>query len=112
MAAAASLSALDWHAGQDGAAMVAHNRALTARLIAAADDLGLALVTPRAEARRGGSVMLRLPDAARAQNVLSGLRARGLYADTRGALLRLSPGVITTDRATRVLIEALGGLRW
>jgi selenocysteine lyase/cysteine desulfurase len=110
MAAAASLPALDWHAGQDPAAMAAHNRALTARLIAAADEMGLALVTPRPEAQRGGSVMLRLADAGRAQAVLAGLRTRGLHADARGAVLRLSPGAMTTGDGTSAMIAALGNL--
>ncbi len=110
MAAAASLPAMDWHAGQDRAAMVAHNRALTARLIEAADDLGLALVTPRAEAQRGGSVMLRLADGGAAQQVLAGLREQTLHADVRGAVLRLSPGIVTTAEGTDRMIAALGAL--
>ena len=110
MAAAASLPALDWHAGQDLGAMAAHNRALTANLIAAADEMGLALVTPRPEAQRGGSVMLRLADAGRAQAVPAGLRTRGLHADARGAVLRLSPGTVTTHDGTTAMIAALGDL--
>jgi selenocysteine lyase/cysteine desulfurase len=110
MAAAASLPALDWHAGQDLGAMAAHNRALTAHLIAAADEMGLALVTPRPEAQRGGSVMLRLADAGRAQAVLAGLRTRGLHADARGAVLRLSPGTVTTHDGTTAMIAALRNL--
>jgi len=110
MAAAASLPALDWHAGQDLRAMAAHNRALTAHLIAAADEMGLALVTPRPEAQRGGSVMLRLAGAGRAQAVLAGLRTRGLHADARGAVLRLSPGTVTTHDGTTAMIAALGDL--
>ena len=110
MAAAASLPALDWHAGQDMAAMAAHNRALTARLIAAGNEMGLTLATPRPEAQRGGSVMLRLADAGRAQAVLAGLRTHGLHADARGAVLRLSPGTMTTDEGTAALIAALEDL--
>jgi kynureninase len=110
MAAAASLPALDWHAGQDHAAMAAHNRALTARLIEAALDMGLALATPRAEAQRGGSVMLRLADAAQAGAVLAGLRERDLHADARGPVLRLSPGIVTTAEGTDRLIGALQAL--
>jgi kynureninase len=90
--------------------MAAHNRALTAHLIAAADEMGLALVTPRPEAQRGGSVMLRLADAGRAQAVLAGLRTRGLHADARGAVLRLSPGTVTTHDGTTAMIAALGDL--
>jgi hypothetical protein len=54
--------------------------------------------------------MLRLADAARAQTVLAGLRTRGLHADARGAVLRLSPGTVTTGDGTTDLIAALGDL--
>ena len=59
VAAIASLPALEWHAGQDQQEFVRHNRALTAQLIAAMDDLGLALITPKA-----GSKTWRQPDVA------------------------------------------------
>ena len=111
MAAAASLPALDWHARQDGAALLAHNRALTARIMAAADDAGLPLITPRPEGARGGSVMLRLADPATAQRQLQTLREADLHADVRGATLRLSPGFVTTADGTDRLIKALQNLR-
>ena len=107
MAALASRPALDWHAGQDQPALLAHNRHLTAQLIAAADALGLELVTPRAEDRRGGSVMLRLPDSHPAPKVVDDLRRQGLITDHRSQTLRLSPGVMTTDAGTDRLITAL-----
>jgi selenocysteine lyase/cysteine desulfurase len=107
MSALASLPALDWHASQDHAALLAQNRRLTARLFAMADDLGIGLVTPRPEAERGGSVMLRLPDALTGAAVVAQLREAGVTADHRGQTLRLSPGVVTTedgcDRLTAVL---------
>jgi selenocysteine lyase/cysteine desulfurase len=112
MAAIASLPALDWHAGQDHAAILAQNRMLTARLFAMADRLGLPTLTPREDARRGGSVMLRLPDTAPAPQVIAGLRAKGVMADHRSQTLRLSPGVMTTtegcDRLEAALAEVLG----
>ena len=107
MAALASLPALDWHAGQDRAALVTHNRHLTAMLIEIADQLGLDMVTPRPEAKRGGSVMLRLPDAVPAADVVAGLRTLGIYTDNRSQTLRLSPGVMTTVACTQRLIAAL-----
>lgn len=96
MAALASLPALDWHAGQDPTAILAHNRALTDRLFQIADACALPPVTPRAEAERGGSVMLRLPDARPAAAIVAALRAEGITTDARGQTLRLSPGVLTT----------------
>lgn len=107
MAALASLPALDWHAAQDGAAILAANRRMTARLIDAADDLGLDLITPREERRRGGSVMLRLPDRLPAATVLDRLRAAGIAADARSQTLRLSPGIVTTDEGVARLTETL-----
>ena len=108
MAALASLPALDWHAGQDHAAILAHNRALTAQLIDLADDLALPLVTPRPEADRGGSVMLRLPDHHPAPDVVTALRAQGITADARSQTLRLSPGIVTTRSGVTRLHAALG----
>ena len=108
MAALASVPALDWHAGQDRDAMVAHNRRLTARLIDAADDLGLALATPRPEAARGGSVMIALPDSLPADQVVARLRSEGITTDRRGQTLRLSPGVMTTETGVERLVAALG----
>lgn len=107
MAAYASLPALDWHAGQDQAALLAHNRALTARLFEAAAEMRLAVLTPRAHDRRGGSVMLRLPDDRPAAEVVARLRAEGITTDHRGQTLRLSPGAITTAEGTGRLVAAL-----
>ncbi|MCB1448221.1 MAG: aminotransferase class V-fold PLP-dependent enzyme [Rhizobiaceae bacterium] len=110
IAAIASLPALDWHAAQDKPAMLRHNRQLTARLIEAADELSLDLVSPRDERARGGSIMLRLPDDKPAQDVLAALRTDDLYTDARGQTLRFSPGVMTTAEGTERLIEKLGGM--
>ena len=110
MSAIASLPALDWHAGQDHRQILAHNRRLTARLIAAADDLGLPLLTPRPEEKRGGSVMVKLPDRLQAASVVTTLRAQGITTDARGQTLRLSPGILTTDAGTDRLITALKAL--
>jgi selenocysteine lyase/cysteine desulfurase len=107
VAAIASLPALDWHASQDQLELVCHNRALTAFLIAAIDDLGLALITPRAEAKRGGSLMLRLPGTTPAASVVAKLKADDLHVDARGHILRLSPGVMTTQEGCERLIAAV-----
>ncbi len=108
MAALASLPALDWHAAQDHAAILAQNRALTAQIIAGADALGLTLLTPRDAARRGGSVMLRLPDSHPAPGVVGTLRDHGVSADARSQTLRLSPGIQTSSAGTARMLAALG----
>ena len=110
IAALASLPALDWHAAQDHGALLAHNRRLTARLIDMADALDLPLVTPRPESRRGGSVMLRLPDHLPAAEVVAALRAQGITTDHRSQTLRLSPGIITTEAGVTRLQSSLAGL--
>lgn len=107
MAAIASLPALDWHAAQDRAALLAQNRRQTARIIAAADEMGLDLITPRAEEARGGSVMLRLPDSHPAPQIVAALRAAGIATDGRGQILRTSPGIVTTDDGVEALVAAL-----
>ncbi len=107
MAAAASLPALDWHAGQDGAAMLAHNRHLSAAIIAGVEGIDLRLASPRDPGSRGGSVMVRLGSPDQAQAVLAGFRAAGVFADARGAILRLSPGVMTTMAGVERMLGAL-----
>ncbi|WP_127902556.1 aminotransferase class V-fold PLP-dependent enzyme [Solirhodobacter olei] len=109
VAALASLPALDWHAGQNHATILAHNRALSARIIEGLDALGLPLVSPRAEAERGGSVMLHLPESAAPAEVLARFRAAGSFADARGQVLRLSPGVMTTAEGVDRMLAALAG---
>ena len=110
VAALASLPALQWHAAQDMTTLLAHNRALSARIIEAVDALGLPLISPRNPDKRGGSVMLRLPDHLPAAGVVASLRAQGITTDARGQTLRLSPGVVTTLAGVERLVEALGRL--
>lgn len=109
LACVGTLPALAWHAQQDGAALLAHNRALASRLIDGAADLGLRMASPLDEQHRGGSIMIQLPPG-RNQPVLAELRAAGVYADCRGTTLRLSPGNVTSadgvERLLRVLARA------
>lgn len=111
MAAAASIPALEWHAAQDKNAILQHNRKLTSQLIEAIDEFGLALLTPRAEAERGGSIMVQLPERHQAKDVLAQLKIKDILADARGQILRLSPGVLTTQLSTERLINELKLLR-
>lgn len=104
VAALATLPALDWHAREDRAAMLAWNRRLSARLVEGADRLGLPLASPREERRRGGSVMLRMADA---DGAVARLKAAGVVADRRGDVLRLSPGPVTTEEGVERAIAAL-----
>jgi len=107
VACAGTLPALEWHAQQDSAALLAHNRRLTDAIIAGADDLGLELVSPRDESKRGGSVMLRVPGSADPRAIIAHLRSSEIYADCRGTTLRLSPGIVTTPSGVERLLRAL-----
>jgi len=107
LAVAASLAALEWNLAQDRAAMVAHTRSLTARIMDLGETLGLALVSPRSEHARGGSLMLRCKNAEVAGNTVGWLRKSAVFADARGAILRFSPGVCTTDAGMERLEAAL-----
>lgn len=111
VAAVASLPAMEWLMSQDRTALLSHNRALAAQVMAGVEGLGLSLASPRDAAQRGGSIMLRLPDTVVAADVLARFRSAEVFADARGQTLRLSPGVMTTaagvDRMLGVLAEAL-----
>jgi kynureninase len=107
MAAAASVPALEWHARQNLSAMIDHNRRLSNQLIAIADEHDLALISPRAESERGGSIMIKLQDKLAADNVLHELKRHGVVADSRGQILRFSPGPITTEDGVELVRRGL-----
>jgi len=107
VACAGTLPALEWHAHQDSAALLSHNRKLTDAIIAGADDLGLQLVSPRDASRRGGSVMLKIPDSADPRTLIDQLRSAAIYTDCRGTTLRLSPGSVTTEAGVERLLGEL-----
>lgn len=110
LACIGSTPALEWHAAQDHGAMLAHNRTLGAAIVARADEIGLQLASPREEAQRGGSVMLRLPDDAQPAAIVDGLRKNGVFTDCRGRILRLSPGIVTTSEGVDRLFDSLGDM--
>lgn len=107
LACVGSLPALEWHAAHDKQALLAHNRALGVAIIAQVDEMGLVLASPRDERHRGGSIMVRLPVEADTARIVDGLRERGIYTDCRGRILRLSPGIITTEAGVARLFEGL-----
>jgi len=111
MACVASVPALEWHAAQDWNAQLIKNRELSDVIIAAADEAGFDLASPRDAAQRGGSVMVRLPDADAAQSLLGRLRDASVFADARGAIFRCSPGFMTTQAGVERLAAALAGIK-
>jgi selenocysteine lyase/cysteine desulfurase len=107
LAFAACLPALQWHARQDAIALLAHNRRLVEVLMEAAPALGLELASPRRADERGGSVMFRLPADFDSPRLVDRLRGAGIFADTRGRVLRLSPGNVTTLEGVELLLRTL-----
>jgi len=78
----------------------------TARIIGAAQALpGVDVVTPLADASRGGFVALATPHAGA---LVTALRARGIYTDARGTRLRLGPAPYVTDDDLDAAMAALG----
>ncbi|MEQ6250690.1 aminotransferase class V-fold PLP-dependent enzyme [Sulfitobacter sp. HNIBRBA3233] len=105
LACVGSVPALRWHAGATG--LRDHNRALTSEILRRAEEGGMQIASPTEEARRGGSVMLRLPDRVDAPALVDTLRGQGIHLDARGQILRLSPGAITRAEDIPRLFEAL-----
>lgn len=110
LSAIASLPALEWRMQQDDASFVAHNLALSTRLLEGLEAMGLTLATPREPERRGGSLMVSLPESTPAAEVVNQLRAQGIYMDCRGQTLRMSPGPITTEAGVLRTLAALAAL--
>ena len=110
LACAGSVPALQWHARQDQAALLAHNRNLGQAIIDAAPSLGMELASPRDATRRGGSIMLRLPEGADPAASVNRLRDHGIHTDCRGRIMRLSPGTVTTADGVDRLFAGLRGV--
>jgi kynurenine formamidase/selenocysteine lyase/cysteine desulfurase len=108
VAAIASLPAMEWFAKQDLRDVAAHNRRLVDRIIARADRLDLALHSPRDADKRGGAVMLHMPDKAEAAACVGALGVEGYSVDFRGPILRLSPGFVTEERAVDATFDLIG----
>lgn len=110
LACAGSVPALKWIAGQEPGSLLKHNRGLSQAIIDAAPALGMELVSPRDERRRGGSIMLRLPEGVDATLAVDRLRDEGVYTDCRGRTMRLSPGIVTTEAGIERLLSGLAKL--
>ncbi len=110
LACAGSVPALQWHARQDKAALLAHNRSLGQSIIDTAPSLGMELASPRDATRRGGSIMLRLPDGVDPAASVNRLRDQGIHTDCRGRIMRLSPGTVTSAEGVDRLFAGLRGV--
>jgi len=103
-----TLPGLEWVISHGVAEIEAHNRKLCHDLIDIADAHGLQLASPRADADRGGSVMIVLMSEATAEAARRKLLALGFVCDIRGNRMRWSPGAVTTSGAIELLNQALG----
>jgi kynureninase len=89
------------------------NQELTRAIIDGADDLGMEVLSPRADSQRGGLVRLRVPGGRRAaERTLHALFERDVVLDKRGDALRISPHFFNTegdiDRCFAELRHVLG----
>ena len=107
LACAACLPALEWHAEQDPAMLLAHNRRLAETIVEGCLALGLTMACPREANARGGSVMFRLPPGADPASVVSRLRDQDVFTDCRGTTLRLSPGFVSSAEGVERMLGAL-----
>ena len=108
VASIASVPALHWHSQQNHLQLAADNRRLVDRIIARADDLGLPLHSPRDGDKRGGSMMLRMPNKADAASAVGALGIEGYSIDFRGPLIRLSPGYVTEEDSIDAVFDLIG----
>lgn len=106
----ASLPGLEWVERTGIATLAAQNAGMGGRIVAHAQENGWEVRSPLDEDRRGGSVMLGLPEGSEPGRIVAELRARRLYCDARGTTLRLSPGVVTGQNAVEELLAALDEL--
>ncbi|RWA58713.1 aminotransferase class V-fold PLP-dependent enzyme [Mesorhizobium sp.] len=107
LASVASLPGLQWLEGTGIDAIRAQNAAHVGRIIDAAMSNGWTIRSPLDAEKRGGSVMIGLPQGVEAAKLVATLRDEQLYCDARGTTLRLSPGMVTTSAAVDALIAGL-----
>ncbi|MGN8024361.1 aminotransferase class V-fold PLP-dependent enzyme [Phyllobacterium sp. 22229] len=107
LASVASLPGLEWAIGTGVDAIAAQNAALTSLIVEQSLENGWSLGSPLDQGRRGGSVMLSLPETIDAARLVSVLREQSLYCDARGSTLRLSPGFATSRSNVDELCHSL-----
>ncbi|RUW18399.1 aminotransferase class V-fold PLP-dependent enzyme [Mesorhizobium sp. M4B.F.Ca.ET.215.01.1.1] len=107
LASVASLPGLQWLEGTGIDAIRAQNAAHVGRIIDAAMSNGWTIRSPLDAEKRGGSVMIGLPQGVETAKLVAKLRDEQLYCDARGTTLRLSPGMVTTSAAVDALIARL-----
>ncbi len=107
VSALSSVPALRWHAGLNLNELLEHNRKLSNKILEVVDQSSMELVSPRDDHRRGGSIMLKFKDEMSARSFLEQMRKIELFADCRDSILRLSPGIMTSEDATNDLSKLI-----
>ncbi|GAB7549408.1 aminotransferase class V-fold PLP-dependent enzyme [Cupriavidus sp. 8B] len=103
----ASGPGLQWHLAGGSQDLRAQNLRVSHKIMEVLDRRGYALASPRSDDERGGSVMARLPDHISPRVLEENLFAAGVSVDTRGRVMRFSPGVVTNESVTSVLEDLL-----
>jgi kynureninase len=85
-----------------------HNLTLSRVLLEIADSHGLDVISPRGDAERGGTVVVRVPDAIGPPELVQQLGKSEIHCDVRGNRMRWSPGLVTKVAALHVLDRCLG----
>jgi len=102
-----TVSALDWILDGGMQASRAVNLSCTKKILQMIDELKLTLVSPAEETGRGASVMIKLPARVSASDSLTSLKIEGIFADSRGDVLRLSAGILTSEGSVSSLRDCL-----
>nr|WP_321507968.1 aminotransferase class V-fold PLP-dependent enzyme [uncultured Celeribacter sp.] len=110
VSALASLPAMEWRMRQDEEVIAGANRKMTVRMQAALEGMGLELASPRDPEKRGGSLMVALPERLNAAELVATLAADDIYMDNRSQILRMSPGVLTRDAGVDRTLDKLAEL--
>jgi len=66
------------------------------------------VMSPRSDTERGGTVVIRVPDAIVPAELVQRLGKSGLHCDVRGNRMRWSPGLITKVAALHELDRCIG----
>lgn len=88
-----------------------NNRALTNLVIDWAQSANYQVLTPSACEQRGGSVMVRLASNAIAAQAVVDLKEQEIFVDARSDIIRISPGIVSSEAKLLQLCEYLTTLR-
>ncbi|MFL9899598.1 aminotransferase class V-fold PLP-dependent enzyme [Paraburkholderia fungorum] len=103
----ASAPGLAWRLSEAAVGLRDYNLRVCHALIETLDAKGYALHSPRADEARGGSVMATLPAHVDPKALEASLVEAGVVVDTRGRVMRFSPGVLTHDSVASRLATLL-----